>query len=385
MKALLLSNLFPSSAEPTRGTFNKQIFTSLSQHCEARVISPRAFWSYRSTPGLLFSTKKEIISGITAYFPAYWTIPRVLPEVHGNAMYYSLHHYIRRLRKEFAFDVILAAWAYPDAFSAVKLGFDFDCPVVTNLMGSDINELGTYPGIRPQIQWTLANSFRTIAVSHALKNQVIQMGIAPEKILVRHNGVNGELFQIRNKIESRSKLNLAQDRRYILYIGNILPVKGTDILIESMRVFTEKDKNTDLLVVGSGPLKETLIRRVHQLGLSDRVLFFDRQLHSEIPYWMSAADVFCLPSRNEGCPNVILEALASGCPVVASRVGGIPELVNNSNGILFPSEDPSSLANALHNALQIDWDSESLRNSVEYLSWDAVAESYLEVLKSAIS
>jgi glycosyltransferase involved in cell wall biosynthesis len=100
---------------------------------------------------------------------------------------------------------------------------------------------------------------------------------------------------------------------------------------------------------------------------------------------MSAVDVFCLPSRNEGCPNVILEALASGKPVVASRVGGIPELLTDGeNGYLVPAEDPASLARALAQALARDWDPEALRASVEFLSWDTVALTYQKLLGEVI-
>jgi glycosyltransferase involved in cell wall biosynthesis len=96
---------------------------------------------------------------------------------------------------------------------------------------------------------------------------------------------------------------------------------------------------------------------------------------------MSAVDVFCLPSRNEGCPNVILEALASGKPVVASRVGGIPELLTDGeNGYLVPSEDPAALAGALAKALERRWDPEALRATVTFLSWDAVALTYQTIL-----
>ena len=109
-----------------------------------------------------------------------------------------------------------------------------------------------------------------------------------------------------------------------------------------------------------------------------------RKLHDEIPRWMNAFDLFCLPSRREGCPNVILEALASGKPVVASRVGGIPELINEDNGILVPAESPAALAQAWKAALERRWDAEALRKSVQFLSWDAVGETYFDLLGTVI-
>src|SRR6185437_8672908 len=100
-------------------------------------------------------------------------------------------------------------------------------------------------------------------------------------------------------------------------------------------------------------IEAPLHARTTALGLDSRVRFLGRQPHEAIPRWMSAVDVFCLPSRNEGCPNVILEALASGKPVVATRVGGIPELLTDGdNGYLVPAEDPAALAGALAKALE---------------------------------
>ena len=179
--------------------------------------------------------------------------------------------------------------------------------------------------------------------------------MAEEKVVVHHNGVNGDLFDIRSVVESRIRLGLPIDRKIIMYIGNIVPVKGTDILVESMNELVRKRDDVDLYLVGSGVLKEKLRDQVESSNLKNRVKFIDRQAHTEIPYWMSASDVFCLPSRNEGCPNVVVEALASGRPVVASIVGGIPELIRPENGILFPSENSKSLAEALNQALNQKW------------------------------
>jgi glycosyltransferase involved in cell wall biosynthesis len=167
------------------------------------------------------------------------------------------------------------------------------------------------------------------------------------------------------------------------YVGNIRPVKGSDVLIEAMDHLVKQIGNQDaeLWIIGSGEIEAQVRARTTALGLDSRVRFLGRQPHEAIPRWMSAVDVFCLPSRNEGCPNVILEALASGKPVVASRVGGIPELLTEgANGYLVPPEDPAALARALDQALARTWDPAALRASVQFLSWDAVAVTYKKLL-----
>ena len=99
---------------------------------------------------------------------------------------------------------------------------------------------------------------------------------------------------------------------------------------------------------------------------------------------MSAADLLCLPSYMEGCPNVVLEALATGRGVVATGVGGIPEILTDATGILVPPGDADELANALARGLDRAWDPAKQRASVEYLSWDAVGDAYRDVVSSVL-
>src|SRR5262249_36781248 len=189
------------------------------------------------------------------------------------------------------------------------------------------------------------------------------------RVVVQHNGVDGTEFQIRDKAEARARLKLHPDRPMILYVGNVKTEKGVGELVEAMARLTRRlgRKDVELCVVGSGEILDKLKARTLELGLGPNIRFAGRQLHTEIPHWMSACDVFCLPSYAEGCPNVILEALASGRPVVASRVGGIPELLTDKNGGMTPAGDAEALADGLAAALARSWDPEARRGTVEYL------------------
>ncbi|MBB6048875.1 glycosyltransferase family 4 protein [Armatimonas rosea] len=384
MKALLLSNLYPSKREPTRGVFNQQVFGALSALCDVRVVSPRPWWTRLKLPQELLTIPQETANGVTASYPSFWGMPGFGVRFNGKAMHASLLPHLKQIRREFPFDIILAAWVYPDAYAAVRLGQDFGCPVVTNLMGSDINDLATRPELKEQIQWALQQSQHVIAVSEALRDRVVGLGVAPERVTVQHNGVNGERFALGERDQARAELGLPLDRKLIVYIGNFFPVKGTDILVEAMAHLAKRSPDADLLLVGSGELEESLRARVQALALESRVRFCGRQPHAQIPLWMRAGDVFCLPSRNEGCPNVILEALASGRPVVASHVGGIPELLHADNGILVPVANPEALAQGLHEALERTWSPAALRQTVEYLSWEDVGQAYHKILREAL-
>lgn len=385
MRVLLFSNIYPSSLEPTRGTFHLNLFTALSRHCDVRLIAPVPWWTRTRRPGEWFVPPHERQTGIEATFPTYWSVPHV-PVLHGRAMYASMRTHVAALRQSFPFDVILAAWSYPDAYAAARLAQEFRCPLVTKVLGSDINEIARHPALRRQIVWTLNHSYRTIAVSGALRQCVIDLGIPAEKVIMHHNGVNGEQFTLQDRYAMRRPLGLPEDRKLICYVGNFKPEKGVDLLIEAMGYLHESGrKDVDLVMVGGGPLEESLRARSRRLGLEDRIRFVGRRLHSEVPNWIAACDVFCLPSRREGCPNVVLEGLASGRPVVATAVGGVPELISASNGILTPSEDARALARGLNEALERQWDPQTLRASVESLSWEAISLTLRDVLAASLN
>jgi glycosyltransferase involved in cell wall biosynthesis len=168
----------------------------------------------------------------------------------------------------------------------------------------------------------------------------------------------------------------------VVYIGNFKPEKGVDVLVDAMG---RRDRlDVDLAMVGSGPLETILRERAASLGIESKIRFCGRRPHDEIPRWMAAADVICLPSYREGCPNVVLEALAAGRPVVASRVGGVPELLNDETGVLVPAGDPEALAQSLQAALARCWEPESLRASVSCLSWNQFGGRLGDTLQAAI-
>ena len=140
-------------------------------------------------------------------------------------------------------------------------------------------------------------------------------------------------------------LGLPADRPLVGYVGNLAHKKGPDVLVAAMAELAKRSsREVDLAIIGAGAVEPALREQALALGVAGRVRFVGRKVHDEIPQWINVFDVFCLPSRREGCPNVVLEALASGRPVVASRVGGVPELLRKDNGLLVPPDRPAELA-----------------------------------------
>ena len=193
--------------------------------------------------------------------------------------------------------------------------------------------------------------------SEALRTKLAGEGIDATTV---YNGIDRQKFRPLNRTECCRKLGLDPDRKRVLYVGNLLPVKGPTILARA-------NVGAELVFVGTGP---------------EPVKTVGARPHEEIPVWMNASDVLCLPSLHEGLPNVALEAMACGLPVVASRVGGVPEIVREGeNGLLVPASDVSALAAALQTALATAWDREAIRRTVERFDWGLNARTVLDVLE----
>ncbi len=386
MKVLLFSNHYPASDAPTRGTYNHNIFNALARTCEVRVVGPVAWWTRARKPRLLLLGQRETAFGLDASFPSYWSLPGVTP-LHGHATFLSLAPHLLRLRRAFPFDEVVGCNAYPDGVGAADLAAVTGVPVVQNVIGSDVNTSPRRRTLRPQIVWALRRAARVVAVSRDMADRVVSLGVPRDRVVAQHNGVDGATFALRDRDAARARVGLAHRGPVILYVGNVKVDKGVKALVEAMAPLARVHGRGDavLCVVGSGEADAEIAARVRDLGLGATVRLESRKRHEDIPFWMSACDVFCLPSFMEGCPNVVLEALASGRGVVATRVGGIPELVTDGkNGVLVPARDPEALARGLASALGRAWDPEAQRASVEYLSHDAVAAAYREVLEQAL-
>ena len=232
------------------------------------------------------------------------------------------------------------------------------------------------------------SSTRAGGIGHRVElwaeDRVIELGIPEVVVVVAEQWGRWGAIHIRDRSEARAQLGLKQGR-IVCFIGNLVPEKGPDILIEAL-AHTDPSILASLKVifVGNGHSQEELSRRAGELGIGEVVQFAGRRPPSEIPIWMAAMDLLCLPSRREGCPNVVLEALASGRPVVASSVGGVPDLISERNGIQVVPNDPARLGRAISEALQRDWSPGDLRSSVASLTWSDMGKKVHQVLCSAV-
>jgi glycosyltransferase involved in cell wall biosynthesis len=386
MRVLVYTSIFPSRYAPIRGVYNFYIVRELARRAEVRVVCPIAWRQRLSTPIDFFVQATDRSTGLVVEYPTFWPLSRVAPRVNPRVMELATRRTVERLKKEFRFEVVFAIWGYPDAVAAMMVARRSGCPLVTNLLGSDANDLAMRPRLRPMIAEALRASNSVVTLSRAMATRTAELGVPPERITVQYNGVDHQQFFVRDRAGARRELGLPPDPPIVLYVGNLEHVKGPDLLLAAFAQLVKTTRPKPLLVlVGTGSLLPGLERSVVEHGLADQVRLVGRRPHDAVPVWLGAADLLCLPSRMEGCPNVVIEAFASGRPVVATCVGGVPELVEEGRGILVPPEDPDQLAAGLARALGRSWDSQAIARSAEGFTWEAFGLDLTKTLEAALA
>ena len=196
---------------------------------------------------------------------------------------------------------------------------------------------------RTNIQKRLSNLSRIIAVSEASKKELIStFGLPSDKIAVIYNGI--PIKEYADNREARKILGFDLDTPLIACIGRLVKNKGQDIFLKAAALIKRNMPETKYLIVGDGYLKDSLQKLSRQLGLSKEVIFLE---YDKVPWVFGAMDVSVVPSLSETFSFTVAESMAAGKPVVASQVGGIPELLDQRNGLLVKALDPISLADAI--------------------------------------
>ena len=383
MRVLAITKIFPNAAEPLSAPFNRQQFAALAKHCELEVMATIPWFpgaglvSRWSSAGKLASVpRREEIAGIAVSHPRTLFVPRLAHIAWGPLYAASIAPAMRRYRGKV--DVVLGSWAYPDGFAAVVAARLLGVPCVVKLHGSDINVIAKLPGPRRLTAWALSHAERVVAVSRALADEVVALGVARDRVTVVMNGVDGELFHPRDRAAARAALGLGSGP-LALYVGNLKSDKGVLDLAAAWRGVARELPGASLAIVGGGPARGEL-----EAALPPGATLVGPQPLTAVPTWMAACDVLVLPSHAEGTPNVVLEALACGRRVVASAVGGIPDLITSPVlGALVPPRSPEALAAALTDALRTPYAADAVAELGARGGWEPSAAALHAVLVAA--
>jgi len=397
MRILFISHLYPSSIEPDGAPYNRQLLKAISEIAAVRVIAP----IFRSIVPFLCRKKQlppveERIDDIIVMHPRIRYLPGLFIHKHWQLYYRAIEPFFDDCIDDVKPDHVIAGFAYPDGLAVCRLCEERNLKWSLRVNGSDIKVRMEQDLFKPLIMQAINKAIYVFCPGDHFKKVLIEYGVQPHKIRVFYNGVDSKKFYVGDK---RSALRILSQKfelmpidletKIFLCIGNHEFVKGQDRLLkawEKFLAFSSEDENAMLVFAGEGSQTKNLKKFVGKSVFKSSVFFAGRVSHDDIPLWLNIADVLCLPSRSEGMPNVVMEALACGVPVVATDVGETANIIKEGeNGFVvtgMEEEFPERFAKAMRDAVEKRWDKKKIRMTVIGKTWEDAARVFINTLKS---
>lgn len=378
LKIAVVTRYFPSSGEPAQGRSLYETLRIVSRSAEVRVFYPNAAY-----PRLFQPRSRTYDKLDTAFHPPevsvnyfnYPALPLISRPLNGWMAARALLPHVRT----FDPDLVFGCFLYPEGFAALKIARSLGVPAAVMSIGSDLNRIGDRITLR-HTQAVLRASDCVITVCEDLRRTAMALGASAGKSRAILNGCDLRVFHPADRAQARERLGIDLSYELVVYVGRLDLKKGLRELVHAAAELHRTRPRLHCYIVGRGPDRPAVEETVRACEAGSYVHLIPGCTFDEVAAWMTAADVFSLPSYMEGCPNVVLEALACGRPVVATNVGGIPEIVSEACGSLVPPRDSTSLAQSLNAVLDRAWIAADLaaRNS---RSWDAPASELMQVFE----
>lgn len=384
MRLLVLTKIFPNSQAPLAFPHIRRQCQALSQHCELSILAtvpwfPGASLLRRfrySDEDVDKVPRNEVLFGLEVSHPRTLYLPKVLAP---SGVLYALSSFSAVKEYRGRVDAILATWAYPDGYAAVLLGKALGIPTFVQVIGSDLDVIAREPLVKKQLELAFPRADGVIAVSPQLAESANRLGAPVERTLTLCTGVERSMFAPRPRASVRETLGFDQERELILFVGRLSHAKGAVDALHAFERLALRNPGAKLAFVGDGPERKEI--EASPLYREGRVLTLGALPGEQVAQWISAANLVTLPSHHEGTPNVLLEALSCGRPVVSTRVGGIPDLINDRRyGELVDAGDIPELARAYDTVLGRDYPEEELTSCPALMSWDDNAVRLLEFI-----
>lgn len=383
MRICVLTSLFPSPPRPCEGIFALRRWAGMRARGHVvHVVQPlpHAPWPfaagarshYRAMP--TFERRK----GVEVYRPRYVHVPR---RPLGNARRFARTG-LRALKRYGDLDLVVCDYAWPAAVAAHGLAAAH-IPCVVTGRGSDVLQVAGEAGLGRPLGAALRAAGHWTAVSHDLVARMDQVARCPGAGVLIPNGVDLEAFAPGDRDAARAELGLGHGDPLVLVVGHLISRKDPLLALEAFR--RAAPASARLVFLGRGPLALEVRRAAEDAGIGERVLLYGEVQPQALATWYRAADALLLTSSREGRPNVVLEALASGLPVVATEAGGTAELLGQVEGALVRSRDPRAVAQALAAMLESPPGADELRRAVGGLTWSSCLdrlEAHLEAVHS---
>ncbi|MDK2902405.1 MAG: teichuronic acid biosynthesis glycosyltransferase TuaC [Clostridiales bacterium] len=395
MRVLILSHMYPNKANPVNGVFiYEQACALMKAGCEVKVVAPLPLvlpgadmvsekWKkYKQTP------KKEVMDGIEVYRPPYFVVPgNHLLEYSGWTYYRGVRQTVERIYRLWPFDIMHAHVALPDGYAAMLLKKDYKRPLVLSIHGQDMHyTVHRSQKARDKVIEALDNADAVIAVSNKLKREITECTQKAEVVTVPNGFNEDDVYEGQSPLKDKYKGKIV-----ILSVGNLVPTKGHEFVLHALKDIIKEFDNIVYLIVGQGSYKSALVELVNELGLEPYVEFLGALPHKKAMEYMSACDIFALPSWQEGFGVVYLEAMAHGKPVIGCKGQGIEDFVTDGvNGILVEGKDSDSLRKAILSLIKDKQYATSMGNKAKQyvignLTWANNASRVVEIYNGLLN
>ncbi|WP_404379867.1 glycosyltransferase family 4 protein [Caenispirillum salinarum] len=394
LRLLTFTTLYPNAAQPHHGVFVENRLRHLLEHdhgITARVVAPVPWFPF-SHPrfggyaAFARAPAAETRHGIAVEHPRYPVIPKVGMTAAPYLLYRAARPVLERLRADgYRFDMIDAHYFYPDGVAAALLARHFGVPLSITARGTDINLIPRYPRPRRMIRWAAGQADALVTVCEALKDGLVDLGVPAGRVTTLRNGVDLTMFRPpADRAALRRDLGLppAGAAPVLASVGHLIERKRHHLAIEAL---PHLPPETRLLIAGEGPEEGALKRRAEVLGVAGRVRFLGRLPHDRLHEVYGACDALVLASSREGWANVLLEAMACGTPVAASRIWGTPEVVAAPEaGRLFDDPTGAAVARAVAALLADPPDRAATRAYAERFGWDDTSRGQARLFRAAV-
>lgn len=380
VRLVVFSSLFPHPGQPNAGLFVRERMFRVGDKSSLVVVAPVPWFPLQGLVRLWrphfrpAAPRMELQSGVRVFHPRFLSVPGYLKWLDGLFMALAALGVMRRLHREFRFDVIDSHFAYPDGYAATLLGKWLRVPVTITVRGTEV-PLARTRLRRRLMQVALRRASHVFAVANALAEHAKRLGAPVDKVSVVPNGIDIVKFHPVDRNVVRRQLNIDGDARVLVSVGGLTERKGFHRVIEVLPELLAQFPDLIYLVVGGacaeGDWRGRLEYLASELGVNSAVRFLGPIPPDQLKDPLSAADVFVLPTRNEGWANVFLEAMACGLPVVTTDVGGNQEVVADASlGTIVPFGDAFALRGALVAALERQWDRDRILRYAHENAWD---------------
>lgn len=388
LKVLTFSSLFPSEARPRHGIFVETRLRHLIEDCavDARVVAPVPWFPWRHAAFGQFAAfartprhaRRE--SGLEVHHPRYAMVPRFGVAFQAESMARGAAADVDALGAlGWHPDLVDAHYLYPDGVAAARIAQRLGVPLLLTARGTDVNVLARMPGPGRKIRWAADRAAFVIAVSEPLRQGLLALGVDPQKVVVLRNGVDLAMFRREEPASARARFDLPAGPT-ALCVGNLVPEKGFSLAIQALVHLP----SLRLLIIGEGPQRQELEALARGFGVFERVRFLGNMPQAQLRLAYSSADVLLLTSTREGWPNVVLEAMACGTPVVSVDVGAVRSMLDDPKvGRIVTERDGAVLAAEVADLLAGAPTSEAVRTHAARFDWHSISRGQHDLMLRA--